>query len=142
MADKVVVPRSFKLLDELEQGEKGQGIPHPHAGFISFGLVDSSDMTLSAWNASIIGPQNTNLGDRIFSLSVITNETYPEKAPRVFFKNKMNMPCVNQTTGEVNVDSLANWNRHTCGIISTLCAIRNEMKISSKRPQPPDGEMY
>jgi len=31
------VPRSFKLLDELEQGEKGTGVPPPHAGFVSYG---------------------------------------------------------------------------------------------------------
>mmetsp|Transcript_9572 Transcript_9572/g.11482 ORF Transcript_9572/g.11482 Transcript_9572/m.11482 type:complete len:113 (-) Transcript_9572:570-908(-) len=101
MTEKVVVPRSFKLLDELEKGEKGTGIPHPHTSFISFGLVDSGDMTLSAWNASIIGPQNTILGDKIYSLSVITDQTYPDKPPKVFFKVKINIPCVNQSTGEV-----------------------------------------
>jgi len=35
----VIVPRSFKLLEELEQGEKGGGVPANHAGFISYGKL-------------------------------------------------------------------------------------------------------
>ena len=34
---QAVVPRNFKLLDELEIGEKGGG---PLAGLISFGIVN------------------------------------------------------------------------------------------------------
>jgi hypothetical protein len=51
----VIVPRNFKLLEELERSEKGVGDMS-----LSFGLVDSGDTFLSHWNGGILGPHGVS----------------------------------------------------------------------------------
>jgi ubiquitin-conjugating enzyme E2 variant len=57
------VPRNFKLLEELENSEKGLGDPS-----VSFGLAVPDDIFLSDWNASILGPPGVGTTRKLVSL--------------------------------------------------------------------------
>jgi len=52
----VIIPRNFKLLEELEASEKGHGDMA-----ISYGLADAGDTFLTEWNGGILGPPMVSL---------------------------------------------------------------------------------
>ncbi|EPQ31152.1 uncharacterized protein PFL1_01341 [Pseudozyma flocculosa PF-1] len=134
------VPRNFRLLEELEKGEKGIG-----DGSCSYGMADGDDLTMTNWNATIIGPGHSVFENRIYSLKIHCGPSYPDKAPEVSFLTKINLPCV-KADGKVDASALpifANWNRDNT-IETILLSLRREMASSSNRklPQPAEGTAY
>merc|ERR1712216_176426 len=133
----VEVPRNFRLLDELEKGEKGIG-----DGMVSYGLEDGEDMTLTTWNGTIIGPHSTVFENRIYCLQITCNQDYPKRPPVVRFKTRINLQSVNDR-GNVDPSKcavLAQWKSHFA-LENLLVEMRKEMSSQANRrtQQPPEG---
>lgn len=145
-------PRSFRLRRELEHAEKGEETKNEHTGFVSYGLDDQAlsatgfyggntyNNQLSEWNATIIGPQNTNLGDRFYMVRVYCGPSYPKTPPDIFFKTKINMQGVDQKSGRY-ICKLDWGGRHNT-MWDVLCETRKNMKAASKLQQPPPESTY
>ncbi|KAF8159959.1 ubiquitin-conjugating enzyme/RWD-like protein [Crassisporium funariophilum] len=135
------VPRNFRLLEELEKGEKGIG-----DGSCSYGLEDGDDILMSDWNGTIIGPGHTVHENRIYSLKITCGQSYPDVRPDVQFISRVNLPFVNQLNGKVDhtkLPVLDKWSRNL-SIENILVEIRKEMASFNNRklPQPPEGTTF
>jgi hypothetical protein len=97
------VPRNFRLLEELEKGEKGLGAGEHIAAVIhlyhgtdpsiaseacSYGLAEGDDLLMSNWNGTILGPPHVcshrmrcsiYLQTNVFVQSVHENRIYSLK---------------------------------------------------------------
>ena len=137
----ITVPRNFRLLEELEKGEKGIG-----DGTVSYGMDDGDDMLMRHWTGTIIGPSNTAHDGRIYTLKIFCDMAYPDKPPRVRFQSRVNIACVNSSDGTVEPGRfhvLANWKRDFT-METILSELRREMAASHNRKlaQPPEGTQY
>ncbi|KAJ5679436.1 ubiquitin conjugating enzyme [Penicillium macrosclerotiorum] len=138
------VPRNFRLLEELEKGEKGLG-----AEACSYGLDDGEDMMMSNWNGTILGPPHVCLPSTSYSTVVVKihcGPEYPDSPPTIQFISRVNIPCVDQQTGKVDptkLPCLAQWKRdYNMEII--LIELRRYMALPQhkKMQQPPEGETF
>mmetsp|Transcript_8889 Transcript_8889/g.15410 ORF Transcript_8889/g.15410 Transcript_8889/m.15410 type:complete len:146 (-) Transcript_8889:551-988(-) len=140
-APGVVVPRNFRLLEELERGEKGFG-----DGTVSYGMEDGEDMQMCNWTGTIIGPPGTIHDGRIYTLRIQCGQGYPEHPPLVWLRSKVNMSCIDQRDGRVDTTKfpvLAHWKRDYT-LETVLTELRREMASPANRklPQPPEGTNY
>lgn len=81
---------------------------------------------------------------RIYFLTITCGNDYPQKAPRVCFTSKVNIPSVNQGNGLVEPNKFPlfmKWTSETT-IEKILIALKQEMIANKKNAQPADGETY
>ncbi|KAL4187092.1 hypothetical protein AMTRI_Chr09g17130 [Amborella trichopoda] len=136
-----LVPRNFRLLEELERGEKGIG-----DGTVSYGMDDGDDIYMRSWTGTIIGPHNSVHEGRIYQLKLFCDKDYPEKPPSVRFHSRINMTCVNHETGVVEPKKfgmLSNWQREYT-MEDILTNLKREMAAPHNRKlvQPPEGTFF
>lgn len=139
--DAVKVPRNFRLLDELEKGERGLG-----DGCVSYGLMYDDDVTLSHWTGTILGPLNTVHENRIYGVQMSCGEDYPNSPPTIRFRTRVNMTCVSGSTGAIDPHKCAvlrHWQPHFT-LETLLTELRREMASPQNRRlhQPPEGAEF
>eukprot|EP00775_Hariotina_reticulata_P009328 gene9328-9493_t len=136
----VTVPRNFRLLEELEKGEKGIG-----DGTVSYGMEDADDMLMRFWTGTIIGPSNSVHDGRIYTLKITCDLNYPASPPEVKFQSRINMDCVlpNGRIDSNKFATLGQWRRDYT-METVLTELRRQMAspANKKQPQPPEGTTY
>ncbi|KAI6810173.1 Ubiquitin-conjugating enzyme variant [Hortaea werneckii] len=135
------VPRNFRLLEELEKGEKGLG-----AEACSYGLDEGDDLLMTNWNGTILGPPHSVHENRIYSVKIKCGTDYPDAPPEVTFISKVNLPCVDQKTGKADLSklpTLSAWKRDFT-METILIELRRYMAApaNKKLPQPAEGTNF
>ncbi|GMM50489.1 E2 ubiquitin-conjugating protein [Starmerella bacillaris] len=136
----VQTPRNFRLLEELEKGEKGLG-----SDACSIGLANLDDISMTNWTGTILGPPHSAYENRIYALSIEAGPEYPVKPPVMKFLTRVNLPCVDSEGNVIpqELNALAKWKPETT-MEAVLLSLRKFMAQPQNRnlSQPSEGEMY
>jgi ubiquitin-conjugating enzyme E2 variant len=119
------IPRTFRLYEELEKAEHAQLSDQN----VSYGLNQGDDKSFTNWNGTIIGPQGTNFDNRIYMMEIVCGDSYPMVPCVIKFNSKINIPCVNQNNGVVEVNKFhmfKNWDPNYT-MEKVLIGLKNEM---------------
>ncbi|KAJ1769575.1 E2 ubiquitin-conjugating protein mms2 [Coemansia sp. RSA 1843] len=131
---------NFRLLDELEQGEKGIS-----DGLCSYGLEKPDDIMMERWTGTIFGPSRTTHDNRIYTLKMYCGPNYPSEPPEVSFVSRINMAGVDPETGAVSndIEVLKNW-KPSSRLHTLLKGLRTEMGkgANARLTQPPEGTTF
>jgi ubiquitin-conjugating enzyme E2 variant len=137
---KFVVPRTFRLYEELEKAEHAQLSDQS----VSYGLDKGDDQSFTQWNGTIVGPPSTVFDNRIYFLLIECGPNYPMIAPIVRFTSKVNLPSVNQSNGLVEPNKFPlfrNWQKET-NMEKILIGLKQEMIANKSAKQPADGDFF
>lgn len=101
---------------------------------------------MTFWNGTILGPPNSSHENRIYSLTLKCDNSYPEKPPQVKFISKINLPCVDKSNGVVDpakFKTLGSWKR-SYSMEVVLLELRKEMANGPNRKltQPAEGSTF
>ena len=69
---------------------------------------------------------------------------YPNSPPEIKFNSKINLPCVNQSNGQVDkskFNMFKNWQKKYT-LEDCLLGLKQEMINNKKLNQPQDGDMF
>ncbi|KAJ2741873.1 E2 ubiquitin-conjugating protein mms2, partial [Coemansia sp. BCRC 34301] len=139
-----IVPRNFRLLDELERSEKGAG-----DASCSYGLENAeNDILMVNWIGSILGPHNTVFQNRLYSLKLKCGDKYPHEPPTVTFMTRIDLGSVVRDDGTVDPKQLKVLNEWEPTSGNTIQAVLSGLRsLMAKEPyrkllQPEEGSMY
>eukprot|EP01018_Ginkgo_biloba_P037015 Gb_20517 [translate_table: standard] len=124
------IPRNFRLLEELERGEKGIG-----DGTVSYGMDDADDIYMRSWTGEIPG-------------SILRTFTSSVLAMAIDASNEGSSKCYGQDRLQSEVEPkhfsmLANWRREYT-MEDILTHLKKEMASPHNRKlvQPPEGTFF
>ena len=121
------MPRNFRLLTELESGEKGGD------GYTSYGLKSLEDTMLHYWSGTILGPAGTPFENQIYSLDIYCDDSYPDKPPQIRFITPISLACVdNRGNVTSNFALFKKW-KEEWTLSKCLSSLRSEMLSTKNR---------